>query len=162
MNATQQCYTRARPEALFCAVPRYAAFPCPWPSVRRRDTPYTTPPSTPCMPLLAKCMRLSAKHAPPSKRCRSAAPKRAEPRRNAPRRLQQLREITYSSADSILFLEFSRYLQTCEISPTFPKIHIILGGITLHFPKLNRDIAQIFRITENTEPSKKASLSFFA
>ena len=61
----------------------YAAFPGPWPSVRRRDAPYTTPPSTPCMPLLAKCMRLSAKHAPPSKRCRSAAAKRGETRRDA-------------------------------------------------------------------------------
>ena len=32
---------------------RYAAFPRPWPSVRRRDTPYPAPPATPSVPLIA-------------------------------------------------------------------------------------------------------------
>ena len=73
----------------------------PWPSARRRDTPYPTPATTPCTPLLAKRTRSSARHAPPSTDVEPprAAP-RAVPRRDRPlppkrEELHRLRENTF-------------------------------------------------------------------
>ena len=56
---------RAPLRALFCPVRGLPPEPRPWPSVRRPDTPYPTPPTTPRVPLIANT-RSSAWHAPPS------------------------------------------------------------------------------------------------
>ena len=95
-----------------------------WRSVRRRHTPYQTPATTPCAPLIAMT-RSCARGTPPSSRlsplCAPREPlqRRCSARRAAVAKLTIITRITSSSAYSYLFLDF--HGRFAVLSTEFPR-----------------------------------------
>ena len=96
-----------------------------WRSVRRRHTPYPTPATTPCAPLIATT-RLCARGTPPSSRLSPPCAPRREPlqrrcsaRRAAVAKLTMITRITSYSAYSYLFLDF--HGRFAVLSTKFPR-----------------------------------------